>query len=247
MNASASILEKNYPINSLNIDTSRKLSLYGLLGILQDAAWEHASILGFGYEDALKKGFFWALIRLKLEMTAWPQWHNTLSLKTWTLPVSGIFATREFELFIGADKIGSCSTTWVILDPDSRKPKVLEKAELMYQPRTDHSVGFSADKIVTPDHLKALKTFEVEISDLDVNHHANNVKYAQWMMDSIPKEFHEKINIRSFMINFLAEVFLGDEIEILSNLDTTLPATDSFYFTGERRSDSKKVFSARIN
>jgi medium-chain acyl-[acyl-carrier-protein] hydrolase len=45
-----SILEKEYKVNSLNMNTNKKLGLFGLLGILQDVTGEHALKLGFGYE-----------------------------------------------------------------------------------------------------------------------------------------------------------------------------------------------------
>ncbi|XOV94485.1 MAG: acyl-[acyl-carrier-protein] thioesterase [Bacteroidota bacterium] len=246
MKETHSILEKNYQVSSLNIDTNKRLSLFGLLGILQDAAWEHASILGFGYESALEKGFFWALIRQKLKMETWPTWHEQVTLKTWTRPVAGIYATREFELFVNDQKIGACSTTWVILDSETRRPKILERAELLYKPRIDYSLGFAAEKIVPPKELKSLKTFEVEISDLDINQHVNNIKYAQWMLDSIPFKDHQKMIIRDYEINFLAEAFLGDHVEILSNMEPQQSKAEPVSFQGIRQNDSKAVFTARI-
>lgn len=66
MEENDSIFERDNKINSLNMNTNKKLGLFGLLGIVKDVTGEHADKLGFGYEESKNKGFFWVLIRQKL-------------------------------------------------------------------------------------------------------------------------------------------------------------------------------------
>lgn len=241
------ILEIDYKINSLHINTSKVLGVYGLLGILQDVAGEHAEKLGFGFEDSLDKGFFWVLVRQKLRMDSWPTWHDIVTVKTWTKPVMGTTAFREFEIFIGDKKIGDCSTTWMILDIQTRAPKIIDDSANLFHSRMDYSLDYTAEKVLLPETLEPITTFDVRISDLDMNNHVNNVKFTQWILDSIPFEYHNSHVIQEYEINFLREVFLADKIEVSSNIHHFHQiSNEELFFKGSRENESKPAFIARL-
>lgn len=247
MNNTGSVFIKDYPINSLNMNAGKRLGLVGLLGMLQDVTSEHAMRLGFGYEDSMTKGFFWVLVRQKVRMDRWPHWNDIVVIKTWTIPVFGIYAVREYELFVNDIKIGDCSTTWMILDSESRKPKKIENSDNLFRPRTDYSVGYAAEKVNLPQEMNAAKTFEVRISDLDMNNHVNNIKYSQWILDSIPFSYHQKYSLGEYEINFSGETFLEDEIETFCNIaHMKIGEPSELFFKGNRVADGKTVFTARL-
>lgn len=54
----------------------------------------------------------------------------------------------------------------------------------------------------------------MKYSEIDINQHANNARYGEWIMDSFNKEELDDITITSIQINFLSERKLGDEVEI---------------------------------
>ena len=45
-------------VRSTQVNLNNQLGLYGVLGMLQDIAAEHASYLGFGYKQLVQKSFF---------------------------------------------------------------------------------------------------------------------------------------------------------------------------------------------
>lgn len=241
------IFEKDYEINSINININKKLGLFGLLGMLQDVAGEHAVKLGFGYDDLIAKGFFWVLVRQKLRMNTWPKWNDVVKIKSWTIPVFGIYAIREYEIFVNNHKIGDCSTTWMILDSETRRPKRIENTENLFKPKKDSTLEFSAEKINLPNEIELVKTFEVRISDLDINNHVNNIKYTQWILDSIPFDYHKLYMIKEYEINFSGETFLDDKIESYSNIKMLKSNNNhEVFFKGNRKNDSKTVYLARM-
>lgn len=243
MQEESSILDVVCDINSLHINTSKKLGLFGLLAIMQDAAFAHSTKLGFGYKESIEKGFFWVLVRQKLCMKSWPDWNEKLRVKTWTKPVSGVYAIREYEFFIGDEKIGDCATTWMILDTITRKPKTIENSDNLFKPRVNYSLNYTADRINAPTDLDLIKTFDVRISDLDMNEHVNNIKYTEWILDAIPYAYHRNYVIDEYEINFLAETFLKDSIEAYSNIKELEASEDEeVYFVGKRAADSKTAF-----
>ncbi len=247
MNKADLVLQKEYTINSLLINSNQQLGIYGLLGLFQDIAYDHASILGYGYEDMVRNNTFWVLIRQKVKMTYWPKWKEIIEIRTYPKPGKGCFADRSFEVFCQGEKIGECASSWMILDAQTRKPHFHHGFDETYDPGEQYDLSFTTDKLRMPKDLELLKTVEVKNSDLDLSRHVNNFKYSQWILDLIPIEHHQKYSIVEYDINFLGEAFLNDEVDCFSNLNQIEPEfKNEIYFCGIKKDNSKTVFSVRV-
>ena len=227
---------ETYDVNTIVLDSHKRLGLPGLLNLLQDAAWLHARHLGWGYEDLIKQRTIWVLARQKLVMQAWPAWGDEVVVRTWPRGTAGALATRDFEVLVGDRKLGECTTSWLILDMDSRKPKKLDRAAFEEMRRRDGHLAIDAAKIAPRSDLQPVETYRVHYSDLDVNGHVNNTRYAQWIGDCLTAEEHTR-QIADYEINFLAEARVGDAVTI---------ERDGGQFQGRRQGEDKPVFAARL-
>ncbi|WP_288896565.1 acyl-ACP thioesterase domain-containing protein [uncultured Capnocytophaga sp.] len=207
------IFTETYKVRSTQVNLNNQLGLYGVLGMLQDIASEHAALLGFGYKELVERGFFWALVQQKLKMNYWPNWNDRITIKTWSLPVQGVYAFREFELFWNDQKIGECASTWITMDIKTRRPIDLTAQQGLFHPRTDGRLSFQTERITLPEEMDLVKEFEVRMSDLDINSHVNNVKYTQWALDMMSERNHREFVIKEYDINFLSETFMGDVMQ----------------------------------
>jgi medium-chain acyl-[acyl-carrier-protein] hydrolase len=233
---------QSYNINTFLVNPEKKLGLYGLLNLIQDTAWIHATHLGHGYESMIQEQTAWVLTRQKLAMDSWPNWGDDIELKTWIRPITGLVAIRDFEISTKDKKIGECTTQWLILDLKTRRP-----AEKLLNLTPDK---FKGDAVTTIEAAKVplvstgieLAHFHVRNSDLDLNGHVNNTKYAQWILDSIPYDRHQAHSVKEYEVNFIAETKSGDEIKIFSSK----LSDDRFQFQGQRLSDKKICFAATL-
>ena len=57
----------------------------------------------------------------------------------------------------------------------------------------------------------------MQLSDLDIVNHANNVKYLEWCLNTIDRKFTLKQKIKGFEMNFLKELNWNDEAIISKN------------------------------
>jgi acyl-ACP thioesterase len=67
-------------VNSFLVNPQKRLGLYGLLNLLQDTAWIHATHLGHGYDNMLLEETAWVLTRQKVRMTEWPKWGDEIQI-----------------------------------------------------------------------------------------------------------------------------------------------------------------------
>jgi acyl-ACP thioesterase len=235
-----------YDVTSYLSNSQKNLGLFALLNLLQDAAALHADRLGFGYDDMVRRKTFWVLTRQKLALRKWPKWKDRVSLRTWIRLNRGPFSNRDFEIFLGDEKIGECTASWVAVSAETRKPTNIDLGDLFDALQTERKVSVEAGKIELRSDLESIAKFQVRNSDIDQNQHVNNTRYAQWVLDSIPLEDHRKHSLREYEVNFLAETHVGDVITIRKG---EAPASDGLRradFQGVRESDDKIVFAARL-
>lgn len=241
-----SIWTKNYEINSFLVNSQGRVGLYALLNILQDAAWLHATDLGQGAVQKAAEKSFWVLTRQKVVMREWPMWGNQLQVRTWIRPPTGPFAIRDFEIDCRGQKIGDCATSWLTVDAQSRKPLRDHSALVGVKTRDHGALTLEMPKIELRENLATVARFEVRNSDLDMNNHVNNTRYAQWILDSIPSERHREFRLLEYEINFLAEARSGDTIEIKSFSEDAQEGYHQIQFQGWRDLDQKNIFAARL-
>lgn len=237
------IFTSTYAVNTLVIQANKQLALTGLLGMLQDAAWKHADELGFGYTDLSYQSLFWVLSRQHVYMKRWPVWGETIKLVTWPAGTEGIFAKREFEIWVDEEYCGCCSTDWLMVDVNTKRP-----AKPSFKPGTVFGERLTAHvltrKLTMPEQMYPFGELTVKRSDIDVNYHVNNVKYAQWLFDYLPKEIADK-TIGQYEVNFLAEASLDDEIVLTSNLEED-ESLHQLTCSATRKRDGKNVFIAQL-
>ncbi len=209
-----SIYSKEYIIDTFTSNSYKRLGLLGLTGILQDIATFHAKDAGFGHEEMLNKGVFWALIRKSIKMNHWPELFTKIEVKTWSRLPESFYAYRDFEIYQDGQLIGSATTTWVTLELQKRRPCEIPLKDIPISPRKEGVLNYSAKKVDFSDNLTWITDFTTRNSDLDLNGHVNNTKYGQWILDAIDFRHHENKLISEYHINFLSEVKLGDKIDV---------------------------------
>lgn len=237
------IFVKSFEVNSFLVNSQGFLGLYQTLNLLQDSAWAHANILGIGNEDFNQKNMFWALTRQKLVMKRWPRWGEHVEVHTWVRPGNHVFSIREFEIYVSNEKVGESSTSWVALDISTRKIAIFEGKSIFEKFKVDRKLDFEADKILPFKDGEKISSFKVRNSDIDVNQHVNNTKYAQWILDSLKFSDHKNYILNSYEVNFLSESKIDDKVQ-LEGLEEN--PQKKFFFQGKRDRDDKVLFTAKL-
>jgi acyl-ACP thioesterase len=212
------IHEEIFHISAHDTDMKNKCKLTNICNYLQETAIRHVLQYGMDPYKWMDKGLAWVLSRMKIEMFEYPGWQDSLTIRTWCRGTKGLFVYRDYEIIDkNAKIIGKASSAWLIIDIERRRP-LRPDAYL-----AEHDYNFVKDKISISEELSSLKevkdeelifSLPIRYSDVDMNHHVNNVKYARWQLDSLPNERISKEDIKGFEINFLHETKLGESVNM---------------------------------
>ena len=81
----------------------------------------------------------------------------------------------------------------------------------------------------------AARDYRVRYFDIDINHHVNNARYLDWMLDPLGPDFLRQHRPVAFKINYEAEVQEGATVESRYVLDRPTLTTVHEIWAGGRR------------
>ena len=208
---------QNFKIPSYNVDMSWRLKPASFMDLAQEAANQHANILGFGYDDLIASRTAWVLSRMHVEFTDTPKWRDEVTLTTWHKGLNRLFFLRDFLM---TDKEGNprvkATTSWLVINLDTRRlvrdPQLLEDGTIC----SENVLETPADKVVMPKDAEVNLVMEhaVAYSDLDMNGHVNNAMYMQWAMNAVNYEISSERPVKEFTINFNHEIKPQETVSI---------------------------------
>ncbi|MHA1522754.1 MAG: acyl-[acyl-carrier-protein] thioesterase [Promethearchaeota archaeon] len=213
-----SIFTQKFPVCYGDIDFFGYASVMSIFNNFQEIGFNHADILAQKYNGKREFSFAVVWTKLKLVMKRFPKWKERLTYSSWISPLikNSKIAVRNFEIKDSQNnQIGYGYGSMVFFDMIKRKSIEIPE-ELLSYPTHDNSLGnheFSKlDVLSNYDHQIIITT---RYTDLDIYRHVNNVRYINWVIDSMPMDILKKKKCYETEIHFLNEARNG--ITINSN------------------------------
>ncbi len=191
-----------------------KLSTSFMFYQLQDIAWEHAKILGFGFDKLMEDEQFWVLSKLRVKIIRRPDWGEDFTLETWSRGTDGFYGYRDFNFVDKNEKIIiEATTSWLVINLKTKR--IVRIADLDNFPKYEESVfGKNAGKVRAPKSEDQLEFTPVLFTEIDINQHFNTGRYLERIINSYDFDFHEKNELVEYEVNFLKEGLQTDKLAV---------------------------------
>ena len=207
------VFSKTFDLRTSDFDKNKRLLPSAVLDLFQVVAGEHASALGCGIDELQKSDLIWVLIRTKYQVLKQPLMFSSVVVKTWPLPPSRVGFQREYLMENEAgEPLIKATSDWVIINLETRK---ITPAKNIYP---DGFAFFEAKNFEC--RISKLPDFEASsgginitplYSQLDMNGHVNNTKYANYSVDALNPNEEE---IVEFQIDYRHEVKCGERLNV---------------------------------
>jgi len=240
------IWEEEYKIKTFNVDLNNKLTIWSLCGFFQQSATSHAAFFKAGYSNLIKENKVWMLSRLKLKIFKQPELDETIKINTWVNSFDRLFSYRDFHILDKNNEIISAArTAWIVYDINTKTVSNVEPFVNDYIKFIDKCIiNDKTEKLKFKELKNENKSFPVRFSDIDINKHVNNIKYIQWIADSLSSEMMLGKNIGLFEMNYISQAHFGDEIIISYEKISEKPLI--YYQIIKRKFDNKELCKAKI-
>ncbi len=236
------IYEKYYTVAPSDMDAHGRLKPSALLYYAQEAAGDHAALLGTGWEALQEQGLFWAVIRTRAELFGQPRCGEQVTVKTWPLPTT---RTAYPRCVMGYDSKGALLfkvlSLWVLMDVKSRVMVLPGKSGVTVEGKL---LGGEPE---TPKGLPVKEAARVEgrvvsKEHLDRNGHMNNTRYMDWVMELAPPDRA----VQGFELCYFNEGRLGDEMELGSSLCGDILTVDIHRENTDVHDKKERIFAASV-
>lgn len=211
--SSNSIYRREYRISVSDVDPRQELRLSALFRLFQEAATEHAALLGAGTHATLDRGLLWVVTTQQAQVERMPRYEEDVILTSWPGKPTHAFFPRYYRVkTMAGEPLVSGSALWVLMDAGSRK---------MILPR-DGLPNLGGITTGEEPDLPALPKmgeftdggiFTVPHSYLDLNGHMNNIRYFDLAEDFLPS-LPEDPPLKRVTVKYGSEARFGEELTL---------------------------------
>ncbi|MBE5766566.1 MAG: hypothetical protein E7335_05310 [Clostridiales bacterium] len=217
------IYEEEYIVRMGQCDRYGKWRPSAILAAMQDAAGTHSEKLDCGRAKLLEKNLVWVLTRTEVRMQRYPSSGEKVLIRTFPAPNKRWFFPRYY-LFIdeAGNEIGKAGTLWVLLDFETRKMAPPGEAAALLPDNSDLELPLGMPPAIPQVEGEDSITLRMPVyTDIDVNGHVNNTRYADWACDALGIDIMEKYEPASILVNYAQEIMPGQEMELHAAADGT--------------------------
>lgn len=212
-----SVYSHDWEINFLQCTPNGLLRHTELCNILQLTAGYHAELGGINFTDMQLHDQAWVLSRMRVEIDELPKWTETITVTTWINDLQGSRSIRAFEVYSGGRKIIGSVTYWAVFNTKLRKAEALAlpHEHVSTYPERQPTKALFKKVDLNGDFLHDVER-RIVLSDVDIVNHVNNVKYLEWCLDITNPTPILTQQLKSFDMNFMRELKLGDAVRVSS-------------------------------
>ncbi len=210
---------ESFVVRVFETDANGALAPRSLCDFLQEAADRHVVLLGVTVEKLQERSLTWILSRLRMRIQRLPIKGETLTIRTWHAGIDRLFSLRDYQVTDAAGSpVASAITAWLAFDLVARKPVrvqgVFDGGETSTLPR---SLDVKLDRLPGAGQPFDARDISVRWSDLDINRHVNNSRYAEWVVEGAGPELRDHSALQGLDLDFLAETQAGGSVVVRSS------------------------------
>jgi len=211
-------LSLDYRLRWMDFDRYQRIKPSAILDLFQDVATLQADNQGIGYEDMIKKGVFWVVIRSKFEIVRQPERHSTVTVRTWPHSPSRFSFMRDFSM---RDEEGNllikATSEWVFMGVESRKFVRITDAYDGTMTFDEHRAFSEKVRRVMDFDTQDAQPFVLKPNfvDIDDNGHVNNAIYADFVLNALQPTGEG--SLKTFQIDYRQEVRPDESLQVFTH------------------------------
>lgn len=168
----------------------------------------------YGWEELLKQGYAWFLMKYRVEFDFIPSDINEIRVVTESRGCRRMNAFRDFEVFDNStgQRILRAASCWFVVDIKNKSIINIQKEFPEFLNYEDREDDLQFQKIRPIDDFDYEKTFHVRYDDLDINNHVNNTVYITWALEALDCDYRKSHNLKAMDIVFKHEITYGEDV-----------------------------------
>lgn len=207
--------EKEFQLRYFEMDRNGLASPVAILTLLEETASDHCLSIDYGLPYLFTQDIGWLLLSGFMQMDRYPSFKEKITIKTWLSAYKNIRGYRENLIMDESGTvIGRAKGQWLFYNIARRRPvpifdQIREQWSFHPEASVEHDIISPTTPVSEPDYTSS---FKVRRFDLDSNKHVSNLRYLQWLLETIPDDVMDNCFLHTIDGRFIEEAHLEDEI-----------------------------------
>ncbi|GFP84703.1 palmitoyl-acyl carrier protein thioesterase chloroplastic [Phtheirospermum japonicum] len=228
-------------IRSHEVGPDKTMTLESILNLLQETALNHVWLSGLMRQygttlGMIQNNLIWVVSKMQVQIDHYPIWGEVIEIDTWVGSSGKHGMRRDWLLRSRATSLvlARGTSTWAMMNKHTRRLSKMPddvRAEISPWFIEKQAIEESSNEIEKVDSNNASyvnSDLKAKRSDLDMNHHVNNVKYVKWMLETIPDDFLENHRLSDISLEYRRECGRSDVLQSLCKLqENGIPQTET--------------------
>ncbi|KAG0582678.1 hypothetical protein KC19_3G076900 [Ceratodon purpureus] len=230
-----------FVIRSYEVGPDKSTSVREIFSLFQEMALNHVQLLGiagdgFGATRAMNRlGLIWVVTKMQVDVERYPVWPEVIEIDSWVASAGKNGMRRDWIMrsYKTGEVLARATSTWCMMNGTTRRlSKIPDEVRSEIEPNfMDHRFAFSQDDSPVAPRITKLDDVSTEHrsshlkstpTDLDMNQHVNNLKYINWVLESIPDEHIQTHKLASIVLEYRRECHSTDIVESLTSSKTVI-------------------------
>lgn len=184
------------------------------MNYFSDIAIKQSDEAGASIDRLAALNMMWFLLKWNIDILRFPELNEKVIVRTWGFSMVKFHAYRQFEILDGkGDRIVAADSVWLLIDLARRKPiRITDDMFDFYRIDRNNENILDVEKLKVPDRTEFEKNFSVRLADIDMNRHVNNVKYAEWALETVPMDIIERYRMKNIVVSYEKETDYGNDV-----------------------------------
>lgn len=209
------IFEEKVRVNTYECDFNGKWKPASFFQHMTEAAHLHATQLGAGYRELIRRDLTWVHARMKIKFLRFPAIDEIITIHTWPKMIQQkLFFIRDFALLDqNQEQIAIATSAWLIINTTTRRLVPVQRLDLNLPCLEElHGLNETLDKINLPSAGEECLRRIAGYSSVDIVGHVNNSRYPEWICDAFPTGYYQNHQFDWIQINYNHETLPGEEV-----------------------------------
>ena len=228
-NQDLGIFHKKFVIDQ---DLSTDQGIVDILGKAMITSTEHDHHLKKYYlNDLISENGIWVLTQYHIEISQLPQSGDQIIIETRVIQANNLFVVRYFRILLEDRLLMEIFTQFVGIDYQNRKVMRLESKSIKELGIIDGAYKIKFSKINLPETIegKESMSYAIQMTDIDINAHVNNLVYIRWCFSSIEdRELKNRLPME-IDVKYGKEILPEQHVKIFSDFVSSPDDTQAYF------------------
>jgi medium-chain acyl-[acyl-carrier-protein] hydrolase len=207
------VFSRDYLVHYYEIGQDRRLTFPALMRYFEDIATLHSEARGLPLDYYCEAGQVFLLLKWDISISFLPRFNESVRIETRPTTFKKFLANREYAVYAACgQRIAKARSVWIFTNMKTKRPaRVPEKIFEAFGVPPESGTSFDPlEELpeIVDDPLAF--PFTAGKRDIDNNGHVNNVRYAEWALESLTADFARTHTIGKAMIHYKKELREGD-------------------------------------